>query len=84
LRPELLEKAGQRQDSSLYVFMQREELGFELIANLDNPAHFHNMTFRSYDVNYIYQGASRFAPKVSQARLTELPDGWILVAEGAL
>ena len=37
----------------LLVFLQREELRPELIADLNNPAHLYNMTCRPYDVNYI-------------------------------
>jgi hypothetical protein len=38
LRPELLKQAGQRQYLRPHVFMQREELGLERVANLNNPA----------------------------------------------
>ena len=37
----------------LHVFLQREELRPELIADLNNPAHLYNMTCRPYDVYYI-------------------------------
>ena len=39
LRPELLEQAGQSQNLQPYVFVQREELRFEFIANFNAPAH---------------------------------------------
>ena len=37
LRPELLEQAGQGQNLRPHVFVQREELRLEFIANLDAP-----------------------------------------------
>jgi hypothetical protein len=39
LRPELLEQAGQSQNLRPYVFVQREELRSEFIADLNAPAH---------------------------------------------
>ena len=38
LRPELLEQAGQSQNLRPYVFVQREELRFELVADLNTLA----------------------------------------------
>jgi hypothetical protein len=59
LRSELLEQARQGQDLGLHILMQRVELGFKLIANLDNPAHSPphrcNMIYTPYDVKSIDQ-----------------------------
>jgi hypothetical protein len=40
LRPELLEQTGQSQNLNPDVFVQREELRFEFIADLNAPADF--------------------------------------------
>jgi hypothetical protein len=53
MRPELLEQSRQRQNLRLNLFVEPEELRLELVANLDNPAHCSNMTYRTYAVNYI-------------------------------
>jgi hypothetical protein len=43
LRLELLEKERQREYLRLHIFLQREELKFELIANLNSPGRRHNI-----------------------------------------
>lgn len=61
LRPELLEKAGRGQNLSLHVFRQREELRFELVADLDDSAHLHNMAYNTYGVKYMYKSLPALA-----------------------
>jgi hypothetical protein len=39
LRPELLEQTGQSQSLRSYIFVQREELRLEFIADLNAPFH---------------------------------------------
>lgn len=43
LRPELMEKARQCQNLSPHVLVQRVELRFKLVADLNNPVHTYNM-----------------------------------------
>ena len=42
-KEELLEKEGQREYLRLHIFLQCEELKFELIANLNSPGRRHNI-----------------------------------------
>ena len=55
LRPELLEKASQRQNFRPHVLAQFVELRLKLVADLNNPAQVYNMIYRPYDVKYIYR-----------------------------
>lgn len=51
LRTELPQKVGQGEDGPAYWHGQREELGFELLGNLDRPAHGGSMLSHKYEVN---------------------------------
>lgn len=53
LRAKLPQQAGQGEDGPPYLQGQREELGFELLDNLDGPAHGGSMLSREYEVNDI-------------------------------
>jgi hypothetical protein len=68
LRPELLQKAGQRQDLRAHVLVQLVELRRKLVADFNDPAHPYTMTYTPYDVDSIY------TPPVSRAvRASSLP-----------
>ena len=52
--PELLQQSRQRQNLRLHVLVQFVKLWLKLVANLNNPAHPHNMTHNPYSVSAIF------------------------------
>jgi hypothetical protein len=57
-----LEQAGQRENFCSHVFVQPVKLQHKLVADLNYPAHTHNMAYDQYGVKYILQSAGQFVP----------------------
>ena len=59
MRPELLQKARQRQNLRPHVLVQFVKFRIKLVANLNNPAHSYNMTHDPYSVSAIFDFLER-------------------------
>ena len=69
LRPKLLKDPGQRQQLGPHFLAQFVELRLKLIANLDDPAHPHNMTYDPYMLSSTCLPACCRSTEVSETKI---------------